>query len=268
MTGGYSSSILIPIPYHWQPLNGRVVFPVAHSPLIGKCRREYSNAQVSVDVKQRRMFVMVQIDVDKDVENKSGIKEVKVVEIDRGISNMAVLSNNKFFNTAHLRNVKGTHRYNRKKLQHAGTRSARRKLRELSGRERRFVRDTNNVISKQIASLPFDVIALEDLSSAGMRKKDNGKRFNTLLGSWSPFQLEQFMEYKAEDMGKTVIYVNPRYTSQRCSSCGHIDKNNRNGSISHCLNCNLELRAHLNAARNIGILGKPEYFRLLSTSQS
>ncbi|MHB1471472.1 MAG: zinc ribbon domain-containing protein [Thermoplasmataceae archaeon] len=47
-----------------------------------------------------------------------------------------------------------------------------------------------------------------------------------------------------------------------------MNKNNRKGSTFHCLNCNFELNADLNAARNIGILGKSEYFRLLSTSQS
>ena len=47
-----------------------------------------------------------------------------------------------------------------------------------------------------------------------------------------------------------------------------IDRNNRNGSNFHCKNCNFQLHADLNVSRNIGILGKSEYFRLLSTSQS
>ena len=75
-----------------------------------------------------------------------------------------------FFNAGQLRSIKGRYQYNRSELQYAGTGSARRKLKELSGRERRFVQDTNHVISKRIACLPFNVIALEDLSSAGMRK--------------------------------------------------------------------------------------------------
>jgi transposase len=57
-----------------------------------------------------------------------------VVGIDRGIKNATVLSNNRFFNSKPLRSVKGGYQYNKKKLQHAGTRYARRKLRELSGR--------------------------------------------------------------------------------------------------------------------------------------
>ena len=249
-------------------MNGRLVFPVAHSPLIDKYSGEYTNAQVIINTKHRNMSVMVQIkSPDKEVEKKVD-SEIKTMGIDRGINNIVILSNNMFFNAGRLRSIKGRYRHNRSELQHAGTRSARRKLKELSGRERRFVQDTNHVISKKIVNLHFDVIALEDLESAGMRKKNNGKRFNTMIGTWSPFQLEQFMEYKAHERGKTVIYINPRYTSQGCSSCGYTDKNNKKGSIFHCLNCNLELHADLNAARNIGILGKSEYFRLLSTTQS
>ncbi|OWP56080.1 MAG: hypothetical protein B2I17_08125 [Thermoplasmatales archaeon B_DKE] len=247
---------------------GRLVFPVAQSPLIEKYRGEYTNAQLSIDVRHGKMFVMVQVKLpDQEVIQKEN-REIKVAGIDRGIKNIAVLSNNRFFNSKHLKSVKGRYRYNRKRLQHAGTRSAHKKLRELGGREIRFVHDTNHVISKQIVNLPYNVFALEKLETAKMKRKKKGQRFNNKLGSWSPSQLGQFIRYKALDTGKVVVDVDPRYTSQKCSRCGYIDKKNRNGSIFHCLNCNLELNADLNAARNIGVLGKSGYFRLLSTSQS
>jgi transposase len=92
---------------------------------------------------------MVQVKIpDKGVMKK---EDVKVLGIDRGIKNIAVLSNNMFFNSRHLREVKGRYQYLKRRLQHLGTRSAHRKLRKLSGRERRFVRDVNHVISKKIA---------------------------------------------------------------------------------------------------------------------
>ncbi|MGC8980067.1 MAG: RNA-guided endonuclease InsQ/TnpB family protein, partial [Thermoplasmata archaeon] len=141
-------------------------------------------------------------------------------------------------------------------------------LRKLSGRERRFVRDVNHVISKKIVSLPYDVFVLEALDPADMRRKGQGKRFRKMLGSWSPYELQKFIEYKAEDAGKIVVYVNPKYTSQRCSRCGYIDKNNRHGSVFRCKNCGFELNADLNASRNIEVLGRSEYFRLLSASRS
>jgi transposase len=65
-----------------------------------------------------------------------------------------------------------------------------------------------------------------------------------------------------------VIYVNPKHTSQRCSRCGYIDKDNRHGSVFRCRNCGFELNVDLNASRNIGALNKSEYFRLMSASRS
>lgn len=194
-------------------VSGRLVFPVAHSPLIEKYRGEYTNAQVFIDTEHGKMSVMVQVELpDKEAERKAD-NNVNAIGIDRGIKNIAVLSNNMFFNASRLRSIKGRYRHNRSELQHEGTCSAKRKLKVLSGRERRFVHNTNHVISKQIANLPFDIISLEDMGSARMRTKRKGRRFNAMLGSWSPFQLEQFIEYKAREMGKTVIHVNPRYTS-------------------------------------------------------
>ena len=114
-----------------------------------------------------------------------------------------------------------------------------------------------NNVQDYLIETPYDKSFLE-----------TGRRANTMLGSWSPFQLEQFVEYRSQDMNKTVVYVNPKHTSKICSKCGYIHKNNREGNIFHCLNYNFELHANLNAARNIEVLCKSEYFRLLPTSQS
>ena len=108
----------------------------------------------------------------------------------------------------------------------------------------------------------------EALNHAYMRENGHGRRFRSMLGSWSPYELERFIEYKANDAGKNVVYVNPKHTSQKCSRCGYTDKNNRYGSVFRCKNCGYELNADLNASRNIEVLGKSEYFRLLSASQS
>lgn len=247
-------------------VQGRLVYPVAHSPLIDKYRGQYTNAQLVINEKRNRIFIMVQVNVpDKEVMKK---EDVKVLGIDRGVKNIAVLSNNVFFNSKHVREVKGRYQYLKRKLQHLGTRSAHRKLKKLSGRERRFVRDVNHVISKNIVSLPYDVFALEALNPAYMKQNDQYKAIRKNHGSWSPSELQKFIEYKAKDAGKTVIYVNPKYTSQKCSRCGYLSKDNRHGSVFKCQNCGFQLNADLNASRNIEVLGRSEYFRLTSTSQS
>jgi transposase len=54
-----------------------------------------------------------------------------------------------------------------------------------------------------------------------MRKKNNGKRFNTILGSWYSFQLEQFIEYKAQESGKIVRQKVTRISLSVCSNRLH-----------------------------------------------
>ncbi|MCJ7490381.1 MAG: transposase [Thermoplasmata archaeon] len=103
-------------------------------------------------------------------------------------------------------------------------------------------------------------MALEKL---GIRRdKRLGRSFNRKLGNWAFGQLQSFIEYKAEGQGKAVIYIDARYTSQRCSRCGDIRKSNRTGLVYRCKACAFELHADLNAARNIASLGKAEAGRL------
>ncbi|MGC8692137.1 MAG: IS200/IS605 family accessory protein TnpB-related protein [Thermoplasmata archaeon] len=126
-----------------------------------------------------------------------------------GIKNIAVLSNNIFFNSRHLREVKGIYQYLKRRLQHLGTHYSKRKLRNISRWERRFLRDFNYIISRRIVSFPYDVISLEAVNPAQMKQNGQGKKFRKMLGSWSPCELEKYVEYKAEDAGKIVVYVNP-----------------------------------------------------------
>jgi len=54
---------------------------------------------------------------------------------------------------------------------------------------------------------------------------------------------------------KHVLLMDARYTSQKCSECGHIYKGNREGSLFRCRKCGFELHADLNASRNIAQAG-------------
>lgn len=72
-----------------------------------------------------------------------------------------------------------------------------------------------------------------------------------------------FIEYKAESLGKVVLYVEPTYTSQTCSKCGEIKASNRKGLVYKCSSCQFELHADLNASRNIVYKGKSLADRLL-----
>ena len=159
----------------------------------------------------------------------------EVLGIDLGIKNFAVLSNGTFIKPNKIRTRKRKYAYLRKGLQSRGTPSAKHALKCLSGRERRFMRDFNHCLSKRIAEMPFGAFALEGLK--GIRNGRKGKAFNRLRSNWAYYQFRQFLAYKAESLGKSVVLVDPRYTSQRCSKCGFVAKANRNKEFSLSVVC-------------------------------
>lgn len=121
----------------------------------------------------------------------------------------------------------------RAELQAKGSKSAKRKLKAISGRENRWMNDVNHQISKTLVDRygSNTLFVIEDL--AGVSFDDNNlkpgrKEQHRNLRSWSFYQLEQFLTYKAEAAGSKVIKVSAKYTSQRCPKCGRIHKENRN----------------------------------------
>jgi putative transposase len=146
----------------------------------------------------------------------------------------------------------------RTKLQAKGTKSAKRLLRHLAGREARFGADTNHRISKQIvteAQRTWHGIALEELG--GIRARVRLRRPQRVTPHcWSFAQLGSFIAYKARRAGVPVVYVDPCHTCQGCSGCGHIDRNNRPDQATfRCTSCGFAEHADVNAARNIAARG-------------
>ena len=222
---------------------------------ISEYHRQYlswtvTSSTLSYDGRKKMFYLHISME-HPDAEK---VQEVKVLGIDRGIVNVAVCSDNTFFNSKQVKNVRSKYAHLRQELQSKGTRSAKRKLRRMAGRERRFVTDTNHCISKQIVNSEYTVFALEDLSKIRVQKR-RGTEFNRKLNNWSFYELEQFLRYKTEVLGKWVVLVDARYTSQKCSGCGHTYKGNRDGSSFRCRKCGFQLHADLNAARNIAQAG-------------
>jgi IS605 OrfB family transposase len=192
--------------------------------------------------------------VSMDTSDPAVQPDVKVLGVDRGIVNIAVSSDNKFYNSGVVKNCRAKYAKLRAELQSKGTRSARRKLKAMSRRERRFVTDVNHCITKEIVETEYTVFALEDLNSIRVQKR-HGVDFNRKLNSWAFYQFEKFLRYKAEAKGKRVVLVDSRYTSQKCSGCGHTYKGNRSGPDFLCRSCGLHIHSDLNASRNIAYAG-------------
>lgn len=188
-----------------------------------------------------------------------------VVGVDRGINVLATATDGKrqvFFGGGHLNHVRNRYAKVRASLQRkkaqTGSRSTRRALKRLSGRERRFQRNENHLISRRIVDFAKatgnPTIALEDLGGirTGRRLR---KEQRTDLNRWAFYELEQFIRYKAETFGMEVIGIDPKHTSQGCSRCGHTEKANRYRHRFLCKACGYELHADLNASRNIRLRG-------------
>jgi transposase len=73
-----------------------------------------------------------------------------------------------------------------------------------------------------------------------------------VLHSWALFQLRAFIADQAALAGMPVVLVNPAYTSQTCSRCGHREKANRQSQAQFlCVKGGYACHADLNAAENI-----------------
>src|SRR3990167_3639865 len=182
-----------------------------------------------------------------------------IIGIDRGIKNIATLSNGNNFASNHLLSVRCRYRNIRKKLQKKGTVSTKRLLKKRNKKETRFATHTNHVISKAIVAKAKDTkssLALEDLT--GIRGRTTvRKKQRATHHSWGFHQLAKFIEYKALLAGVPVIYIDPRNTSRECISCGHIEKANRKSqSIFSCISCCHTAIADLNAAVIIANRGR------------
>lgn len=201
---------------------------------------------------KHRMFL--HITVSKNIHADSFCSNSKIVGVDVGIDPIAVTSEKQFFSNKMGTTMK---RYEqlRSGLQAKGTKSAKRHLKKLSGREKRFKANVNHVVSKAIVEglNSGDVIVLENIKN--IRRGRNGKRWKW-LHKWNFYQLRQFIEYKTLRKGVSSIHVEPQHTSTRCSKCTSMNTERVRGWF-HCLDCGYSLNSHLNASFNIRELGMP-----------
>jgi len=106
--------------------------------------------------------------------------------------------------------------------------------------------------SRRIAD-GYDLIAVEDLSVNRMTHHHClAKSIHD--AAWSQFA--SLLSYKAAWAGRKYVAVNPAYTSQDCSSCGHRQALSLSDRIYTCPCCGVVLDRDLNAARNIVRLGQ------------
>jgi IS605 OrfB family transposase len=235
-------------------INGRIKIPIR----IPEYFNKYKNYEVRcANLFLRKNKIFLSIVVAKEVDaNNDFCDNGKIVGIDFGINNIAVTSEKQFFKgvTSKLNKLQRL----RSSLQSKGTKSAKRHLKRLSGRQTRFMTDTNHCISKRIVENlnSKDTVIMEALK--GIRNKNRGKTMNRLLSNWSFYQLNSFIKYKSIQKGIQIIEICPWYTSKTCNRCGEVYSiRPKNCGFFKCLHCGYTCNSDFNASFNIRNRLKP-----------
>lgn len=175
--------------------------------------------------------------------------------IDMGVTNIAVSSDGDIFSSRQIEYTRKRYHKLRKALQHCGSKSAKRHLKKMAGKQAGFQKDTNHVISKRLVTNAKDTnrsLKVENLTSIRERTTVRGKDNRAKHSNWAFAQLQYFLAYKARMKGVKLEPVDPRYTSQRCFECGHIERANRKTQDTFlCCKCGHTAHADVNAAKNI-----------------
>jgi putative transposase len=216
---------------------------------MGKYQRErFSLAKGQCDLVRRKdgkWFLLVTV----DVPGGAPIPSTGFIGVDFGVVNLATDSDGEVYTNSETEKARQKQNKVRRSLgrkagrvRRSGKRpkNIKRRLKALSGKERRFKANENHRISKRIVEKATDTtrgIALEDLS--GIRERTRFRKAQRdKMSKWSFAELRGFIEYKAKLAGVPVVAVDPRNTSRTCPECGHLDKGNRSArALFLCRSC-------------------------------
>ena len=169
----------------------------------------------------------------------------KIVGIDLGINFLATIYDSygktTFYNGRHIKGKRGHYKILRKELQEHNTKSSKKKIISIGSRENRYINDVNHSITKALIGKygSNTLYVLEDLTNVRNATEKVRIKDRYVSVSWAFYQFRQFLEYKAKMNSSIVIAVDPKYTSQTCPKCGHVERANRNKTkhIFQCKNC-------------------------------
>ena len=182
------------------------------------------------------------IPVTYEVEESNITDICNVVGIDRGINFVVATYDSKhksgFVSGKAIKQKRAKYSKLRKELQMRHTPSSRRRLKAIGQRENRWMQDINHQVSKALVenNPKHTLFVLEDLSGIRNATERVKTKDRYVSVSWSFYDLEQKLIYKAKQNQSSVIKVDPRYISQCCPCCGHVEKSNRNKKI-HLFTC-------------------------------
>ena len=239
----------IKLPYFTEGMSkcfDRIIYKFGTASLVSKHGKYYLHIPVTYDVEE--------CDIS-DICN--------VVGIDRGINFVVATYDSKhksgFVSGKTIKQKRANYSKLRKELQMRQTPSSRRRLKAIGQRENRWMQDVNHCVSKALVenNPKHTLFVLEDLSGIRNATEHVKTKDRYVSVSWSFYDLEQKLMYKAKQNQSIVIKVDPAYTSQCCPICGHTEKANRNKKIHlfTCKNCGYKSNDDRIGAMNLYHMG-------------
>jgi IS605 OrfB family transposase len=195
--------------------------------------------------------------VSIQIPEQENVNSENIMGVDLGLKvpAVAVTSTGKtrfFGNGRQIKYIRRKYQSRRKKL---GKLKKLHAIKKLGNKESRWMKDQNHKISRQIVNFAIQenvsVIKLESLANIRQTTRKSRKNAKN-LHNWSFYQLQKFIEYKANLAGIKVVYVNPAYTSQTCPCCG-----TRNHANDRKYECQCGFKAHRDRVGAINIMNQP-----------
>ena len=243
-------------------LDGRIKLPYFDKGMSKYFDRTiYKFGTAKLTNKHGKYYLHIPVTYDVEENNMSNI--CNIVGIDRGINFIIATYNSRhksgFVSGKMIKQKRAHYSKLRKELQMRKTPSSRRKLKAIGQRENRWMQDVNHCVSKALVenNPKHTLFVLEDLTGIRSTTERVKTKDHYLFVSWSFYDLEQKLIYKAKQHQSTVIRVDPHYTSQTCPICGHIEKANRNKKIHlfTCKNCGYQSNDDRIGAMNLYRMG-------------
>lgn len=240
-------------------LSGRQIIPTRFG-AYQAARLDRRQGQADLVYRDGLWFLYVTVDSPEPTP----VEPEDFLGVDLGIVKLAADSDGTSYSGEQVEQKRRTYAHRRRNLQRKGTKAAKRKLRTLKGRQARFQKDTNHVISKTVvrhAKATGRGIVVEELG--GIRSRTTVRRRQRARhANWSFDQLRAFLAYKATLAGVVLVAVDPRNSSRTCSACGHCEKANRPDQARFvCRSCGMTAPADTNAARVLrarGVVMRPK----------
>ncbi len=226
---------------------------------------------ITISKKGERWYASLQVEQMIEIGKHPSDSEIG---IDAGINYFAAFSNGRMikgvnsFRKHKERLAREQRKLSRKKKGSQNWKKQKKKISRLhhtiSNVRSDFLHKLSTETSQNHAKVYVEGLQIRNMSSSARGTiEEPGRKVRAKSGlnkaildqGWLEFKRQ--LDYKLYWKGGMLVEVNPRHTSQRCSCCGHTEKENRLSQAEFkCIACGYEENADVNAAKNIKTIGQ------------